>query len=90
MDFVGDSRKEVAQELDSNGTGCPLVQLGKGKLGGTVNRHQQVQLTFLGLHLGNVEVEIADRICLEPTFLRFLGNLWQAADPMTLQAAVQR
>ena len=80
MDFVGHSREQVAQEFDRDHAGHALVQLGESELGGTVNRHKQVQLAFFGLDLGNVKVKIADGIRFEPAFLRLLGDLWQAAD----------
>ncbi len=39
VDFVGNGGDQMAEELGSAGTSCPLVQFSKGKLGGAVNRH---------------------------------------------------
>jgi hypothetical protein len=41
------------------------VQLGKGELGGPVDGDEEVEPAFGGVHLGNVDVEVADRIGLE-------------------------
>jgi hypothetical protein len=66
-----------------------LVQLGEGELRDPVDRHEQVQFALFCVDLGNIDVEVADRVSLE----RLLGqlvttNLGQSADPMALQAAV--
>lgn len=42
-----------------------LVQLGEGELGGPVDRHEQVKPAFFGVHLGNIDVDVADRVTLE-------------------------
>jgi hypothetical protein len=42
------------------------VQFSKGELGGAVDRYEEIQLAFLGAYLGNVDVEEADRVGLEP------------------------
>jgi hypothetical protein len=41
------------------------VQLGKGELGGAVDGNEEVELALLGPHLGDVDVEVADRVGLE-------------------------
>src|SRR3712207_6828398 len=43
----------------------PFVQLGEGELAGPVDGDEQVQLALLGADLGDVEVEVADRVDLE-------------------------
>jgi hypothetical protein len=37
-----------------------LVQLHEGELGRLVVCHQQVELTLLGPHLGQIDMEVAD------------------------------
>ena len=71
---------------------CPVrlrIQLGIGELAGTVNCNKEMELAFFRPHLGNIDMEIANRILLElascPAFL----ELWQSGDAMTLQAAMQ-
>jgi hypothetical protein len=41
------------------------VELGKGELRGPVNGHEEVELALRGPDLGNVDVEVADRVGLE-------------------------
>lgn len=91
MDRIGDGRDQVAQELGSDHLACFPMQFDKGELAGSVDCHEQTQLAFGGLNLGDVDVEVADRVGFELS-LRFLvaGHLRQPADPVALQAAVQR
>jgi len=50
-----------------------------------------VQLALFGAHLGNVNVEIADRVALELVLRRLVAiDIRQAADAVTLQATMQR
>jgi hypothetical protein len=66
------------------------VQLDKGELGRAVDGHEEVELALLGPDLGNVDVEEADWIALEPGALRLAAvRVGQPADPMPLKAAVQ-
>ncbi len=65
--------------------------MSKGELAGAVDGYEEAELAFGGLHLGDVDVEEADRIRLE----RLLGCLvaldfGQTRDAVALQAAVQR
>ncbi|WP_287321884.1 hypothetical protein [Mesorhizobium sp.] len=42
------------------------------------------------LYLGNIDMEEADRLALELSFDLLLAvDLWEAADPVTLQATMQ-
>jgi hypothetical protein len=47
------------------------MQFDMGKLAGTVNGDEQVKLALRRLYLGNVNMEVADRYCLN--FLRALS-----------------
>ena len=61
------------------------------ELAGAVDSHIQVQLAFGSPHFGDVDVEVANGVCLE-LLLRFLvsRHFGQSADPVALQTAVQR
>src|SRR5215211_1057487 len=84
VDFVGHSGDEVAQELDSDRSGHPFVQFSEGELRGAINGDKQVQFAFFGLHFGDVEMKIANRVHLETFFLRWLiADVWQPTDAMT-------
>jgi hypothetical protein len=62
----------------------------EGELARAVDGHEQAQLALLGADLGDVEVEVADRIGGEALLLRLVAlDLGQAADAVPLQAAVQ-
>jgi hypothetical protein len=51
---------------------------------------KEPQLAFSGLHLGDVDVEVADRVGGKALLLGLVAlDLWQAADAMPLKAAVQ-
>jgi len=58
--------KEVARHTPRR----PLVQLDKGELGRAVDSHEEVELALLGPDLGNVDMEEANWIALEPGALR--------------------
>ena len=65
MDLVGNGFDQRLQEVRGHAHGGFLVQLDEGELGGPVDRHEQVEPAFLSTDLGNVEVEVADRIGLD-------------------------
>ena len=66
------------------------MQFDKGELGGSVDRHQQVELALCGAYLGDVDVEVADRVGLELALVRAVAlDLRQAGDAMALQATMQ-
>ena len=61
------------------------MQLGKGELGGAVNRYKQIQLAFFSPYLSDVHVKVADGILLEALLLRGLVSyLGQTTNPMSL------
>ena len=81
---------QIAQELGSNHLAGLGMEFGKRELGGSVNRHKQIELALGCLHLGNVDVEVADRVALELLLDRLVApNLWQPRDAMTLQTSMQ-
>ena len=67
------------------------MQFDEGELRGSVDGDEEIKLAFRGAHFSDVDVKVADRVGLE--FL--LGGLVafdirQSADPVALQAAMQR
>ncbi|ESY52262.1 hypothetical protein X744_29585 [Mesorhizobium sp. LNJC372A00] len=62
VDFVGHGRDQPEQELFRDGDGGLLVQLDEGELRGAVDSDEHVQFALLGPDLGNVDVEVADRV----------------------------
>src|ERR1700721_559234 len=68
-----------------------LAEFDKGELRGPGDGDEEVEFAFGGSNLGNIDMEIADRIGLELSLGRgFPFNLGQPRDSMALQAAVQR
>lgn len=61
-----------------------------GMVVGVARRECVVQLAFGGAHFGDVDMEVADGVCLE-LLLRFLvpRHFGQSADAVALQTAVQ-
>ena len=91
VDGIGHGSDQIVQELGGDHLARFAMSLDERELAGAVDPHEQAQLSLGGLHLGDVDVEVADRVGLELA-LRFLvaGHFGQPADPMALQAAVQR
>src|SRR5215217_263911 len=90
MHPVGHGRDHVAQEVSGDATSGFLVQFRKGKLTRAIDGHKEVELALLGPDLGDLDVEGADRIRLEPLLCGLVAlGLGQARDAVTLQAAMQ-
>ena len=90
VDFVGDRFDKGCQEGRRGHAVCFFSELGEGEFAGPVDGHEEEELSLRGLDLGDVDMEEADRVCLE----RFLGRLVafgirQPADAVALIAAVQ-
>ena len=80
-----------AQEVGGDARGGALVQLGKGERRGAVDGDEEVELALLGPDLGDVDVEVADRIGLEALAGRLVAvGFRQARDAVALEAAMQR
>src|SRR3546814_16798992 len=79
MDLVGKRLDQAVQEISSGAPGGALVQLGKGELGDTVDRHEHLELAVLGAHFGDVDVNISDRLALEPLLALFAIDARQPA-----------
>jgi hypothetical protein len=66
------------------------VQFDEGEFRGSVNRDEQVELALCCSNLSDVDMEIADRVGFEFSFLGALVlNLRQARDAMPFQTAMQ-
>ena len=88
---VGHGRDQSVQEACGARPVGLLMQLGEGELGGPIDRDEQVELARFGADLGNVDVEIADRIGLELALVRLVAlYLRQARDAVPLQTSVER
>jgi hypothetical protein len=90
VDPVGDGFDQAAQEVRGRAARHLLMQVDEGELRGPINRDDEIELALRGSNLGDVDMEIADRVSLELTLGRsFAFELWQPRDSMTLQAARQ-
>lgn len=91
MDLVGNRLDQPEQELSGDGCGRLLVHLDEGELRGAIDGDEHVQLALFSPDLGNINVEVADRIAFELLLGRFVPfNIRQPADAVALQTAVQR
>src|SRR3954451_9314650 len=91
MDLVGHSLDEGAEEVGGDAPGGFFVQLDKGELGGPVDGHQEIELALSGMDLGDINMEVAERIGLELALARLLAlDVRQPGHAMALQAAMQR
>ena len=71
----------LAPDRYKSATGRPLA----------VDANEQVELAFGSLHLGNFDVEEADRIAFEALPLRFVAcDVRQVGDAVPLQATMKR
>src|SRR5215208_7338641 len=87
---VRNGRDQVSEEVSGDATGGFLVQFRKGKLTRAVDGYKEVELALLRPHLGDVDVEVADRIRLEPLLRGFRAlGLGEPAYAVPLQAAMQ-
>ena len=65
MDAVGHDLDQLAEELHCLHLAGALDQADKGELAGTVDADEEAQLALLGADLGDVDMEVVDRIALE-------------------------
>src|SRR3712207_2012078 len=91
VDPVWHGRDEGDEEGRGGHAICLLPQLHECELGRAVDGDVEVKLAFGCLHFGDVDMEEADWVALEPLLCRLVAlHLREAADPVTLQAPVQR
>ena len=68
-----------------------LVQLDEGEVGNPVDGDQEMKPALRGLDLGDVDVDVAERVGLELAFASGGPlHVGQPGDAMPLQAAVRR
>lgn len=65
VDLVGDGCDQPQQEVSRDGGGGLLVQFDEGELRSAVDGDEHVQLALFGPHLGDIDVEVTDRIAFE-------------------------
>ena len=89
-DLVGHGSCKGPEEVASDAPGDPFMELHEGELGRAVDSDEQVKLAGLRPDLGDVDVEVADRVALELALVGLVAvDLRQAADAMALKAAMQ-
>jgi transposase len=89
VDAVGYGFEQMLEELPGRSPVSLVDQLGDRELAGAVDADEQVELAFGGLHLGDVDVEEADRVTLEELPLGFVAlDVRQTGDAVSLEAAV--
>ena len=79
VDLVGNSPDDRPQEVTCYPRRHLLVQLDVGELRGAIDGHQEVEPSLLGADLGDVDMEVADRVSFELAPARLLSlDIWQA------------
>jgi len=90
VDFVGNGLHQRPEKVPGNASGSLLNKLGKGELGSSIDGYEEIEPTFRRLHLGNVDVEKADRIALELLlWFFFASDLRQSRNTVALKASMQ-
>ncbi len=91
MDFIGHGLDQRLEEVGRNPLRGLFVHLDEGELRGSVDGDQEIELTLFGTHLGDIDMEVADRIDLE---LLAPGTITvpigKSGDAVPFEAAVQR
>ena len=91
VDPVGDGFDQAAQEVRGRAARHLLMQFDEGELRRPIDRDKEIELALGGSNLGDVDMEISDRVSLELALGRsFAFDLWQPRDSMALEATMQR
>jgi hypothetical protein len=91
MDSIGDSRDQRLEESRRRLHVGTFDQLHESELRSAVDGHKEIELAFGGAYLGQIDMEVADRIAFELLPSRLAAShLRKAADAMPLQTAMQR
>ena len=91
MDGVGHNFDEGAQEVSGDAARGFFMQLNEGELGHPIDGDEAVEPALGGLDLGDVDLEVAERLGLELAFSWSSAlELGQSGDVVPLQTAVQR
>lgn len=90
VDAVRNSFDERSEERDGGPRICFFDEFDDGELRGAVDGYEQVELAFGGPHLGQVDMEEADRMGIELLPLRHVPfHVRQTADAVTLQTSMK-
>lgn len=90
VDFVWDCRHQRFEEAAGGGGVGGLCKLDERELGRSVDGDEEMELAFRRAHLGNVDMEEADRIGLELALGRLVAiDVGQPRDAVALQTAMQ-
>lgn len=65
VDRIGNLNNQISEEITSDNAYCMLVWLDVGKLRCPVEGNQQLQSAFIARQLGDIDVEVDERIRLE-------------------------
>jgi hypothetical protein len=91
VDAIRNGLDKCFKERDGCSRVGPFHEFHYGELRGAVDGYEEVELAFGGSHLGQVDVEEADRIGVELLGARLVPlDLRQAADAMAFQATMKR
>ena len=67
-----------------------LMQFDKGEFAGAVDGNEETEFALLSADLGNIDVEVAERVAFELASLGFIAvDIRQAGDAMASKAAMQ-
>ena len=90
VDFVRDRRDQSFEEAAGDGRVGGLRKLDEREFGRSVDTDEEMELAFGRSYLGDVDVEVADRIGLELAFGRLVAiDVGQPRDAVALQTAMQ-
>src|ERR1700722_17020848 len=65
VDPVGDGFDQAAQEVRGHAARHLLMQFDEGELRGPINRDEEMELSLSSSNLGDVDMEISDRVSFE-------------------------
>jgi hypothetical protein len=84
-DFVRHSFDEIVQEMACGTSFTFAMKLDEGELAGPIDGEEQTEPTLRDLNLGKVDMNVANRVTLEPGLRRLLDvDLGQPSHPWTL------
>ena len=90
VDLVRNGFDEMTQEIAGRAPLGFAMKFDEGEFARPIDSDEHVELAFGGLHLGDVDMEEADRIALELGLGSLLAlYLGKTTDPVALQAAMQ-
>ncbi len=91
MDLVEHGLKRKLQKLPGRPSVSHCNELSGGELGRSINAHEEIELPFSFLHLGDIDVEEPDGVALELLALGLVAlDIRKTGDAAPLQAPMQR